>query len=154
MSATEVFTSWIAACRSSFFAPEMRTASPWIEAATLSLESLISFWICFAFSCAMPTFTVIGCFTLSPEIFSGEPADQAQRRLVAGLDVGLQPMEPQSTKGIGNRETQAVAHEAPPFMRRERVIAEIGAAKCAAHDFADVDDADQLAGSARPDEVG
>ncbi len=54
-SATDVLTNWIADCRSSFFAPDTRTASPWIEAATLIFESLMSFWICFALSCAMPT---------------------------------------------------------------------------------------------------
>ena len=30
-SVTDLRTSWIAACRSSFFAPATRTASPWIE---------------------------------------------------------------------------------------------------------------------------
>ena len=75
---TDFLTSWIAACRSSFFAPEMRTASPWIEAATFSFESLISFWICLALSCAMPTFTVTGRFTLSPEIFSIAPDSSAR----------------------------------------------------------------------------
>ena len=43
MSLTDVRTSWIAACRSSFLAPETRTASPWIEACTLSFASLSSF---------------------------------------------------------------------------------------------------------------
>ena len=72
-SVTELLTSWIAACRSSFLPPETRTASPWIEPATLSFESLISLTIDLAFSCSMPFFTLTGCFTLSPEIFSFVP---------------------------------------------------------------------------------
>jgi hypothetical protein len=75
-SVTDERTSWIAACRSSFFPPETRTASPWIEPATFSFWSLISLTIDFAFSCSMPLFTFTACFTLSPEIFSLAPGSR------------------------------------------------------------------------------
>src|SRR5688572_5964300 len=56
----------------------MRTASPWIDAATFSFDSLMSFWICLPFSCGTPTFTVTGRLTLSPEIFSTAPGSSAR----------------------------------------------------------------------------
>src|SRR5687767_2679664 len=44
------------------------------------------------------------------------------------------------------------AHDAAPLEAREHVVAEVGAAKRAAHDLADVDDARDLAGGAHADE--
>src|SRR5207247_150919 len=84
-SVTDLRTSWIAACRSSFFAPATRTASPWIEALSLSLESLTSFTMLFALSWAIPTRTVSGRFSLSPEILSTLPGSR-QRTSTLRLD--------------------------------------------------------------------
>src|SRR5881397_896481 len=67
MSVTDLRTSAIAAWRSSFLAPETRTAVPWMLAWTFIFESLITFTMLFAFSCSMPALTWIGCFTLVPQ---------------------------------------------------------------------------------------
>src|SRR5439155_800217 len=75
-SVTDLRTSWIAACRSSFYALATRTASPWIEALSLSLESLTSFTMLFALSWAIPTRTVSARFSLSPEILSALPGSR------------------------------------------------------------------------------
>jgi hypothetical protein len=68
-----LLTSAIACCRSSRFAPDTRTASPWIDACTFILLSLTSLTIFFDRSCSMPTRIVTGCFTLLPETFSIVP---------------------------------------------------------------------------------
>ncbi len=77
-SSIDFFTSAIAACRSSRVLPDTRTASPWIDACTLSLLSLIALTIFFASSCSTPSRTVIACFTLLPETFSTSPCLSAR----------------------------------------------------------------------------
>jgi hypothetical protein len=59
-------------------APETRTASPWIDPATLSFASLSSLTMLLPFSTGMPTLTLTGCFTLSPEIFSAVPSSSVR----------------------------------------------------------------------------
>ena len=63
-SLTAGATSSHAASERSF--PATRTKSPWIDACTLSLLSLIFFTISRAFSVGMPCCSVISCFTVEP----------------------------------------------------------------------------------------
>ncbi len=69
----DFFTSAIASCRSSLFAPDTRTVSPWIEPCSLSLLSFSSLTMRLASSCSTPVRTVTDCLTLLPEIFSTLP---------------------------------------------------------------------------------
>src|SRR5882724_3060441 len=88
-----------------------------------------------------------------PLAAEAEAPDQPERREITGLDVGLQPVQTEPAEGRADDERHGLGHEALPRVRRERIVAEVGAPEHAAHDLADVHDADELARAAAADEV-
>src|SRR5713226_8769810 len=67
-----------------------------------------------------------------------EATHECARRLVAGLDVRLHPMETQLSEGPPQRKREPLAHIPTTRMRNERVVAEVGAPKRAMNDLVDV----------------
>lgn len=88
-----------------------------------------------------------------PFATKSEPTDKCARRLVAGLDVRLHPVETQLAESPAKRQREPLAHVPTTRMRHERVVAEVGTPKRAVNDLVDVDHADQLSRSAQDHET-
>src|SRR5262249_26397145 len=86
---------------------------------------------------------------LAPE---SEPPHEPDRRAIAGLAVGFEPMETQRSKRMTDHEREALGNQALPLPRHERVIAEVRATERAPDDLTDVHDADERAAVASADE--
>ena len=75
--------------------------------------------------------------------FQSETArfDERDGRGIPGLDIGLEPVQPQGPECEPHDGPQAGAHESLALVAGEHVVAQVGAAKGAANDVRDVEDA-------------
>ena len=69
-----------------------------------------------------------------------QPFDQVDRALIAGLYVGLEPVQAQLLERVLDRQREALAHQSRTRQRFQRIVAEVGRLKVAANDFIDVHD--------------
>src|SRR5450755_1106753 len=88
--------------------------------------------------------------------FLGETTrpDERDRCRIARLDVGLETMQLERSEPMAHGRPQAFAHQALALVTGEGVVADVGAAKQAANDVRDLDDADQRAAVATADQQG
>jgi hypothetical protein len=86
---------------------------------------------------------------LAPE---PEPSHEPDRRVIAGLNVGFEPMKPQPPKRVVDHEREPLGHEPLSLPRHERVVAEVRAPESAPDDLTDVHDTDEGARVASADE--
>ena len=70
-------------------------------------------------------------------------AEQAQRALVARLDVRLETMEPELPEGVPEQERHRLAHVAVAGVWPERVVPEVGVPERAVMDLRERVDADE-----------
>jgi len=73
--------------------------------------------------------------------FAGEAksSDERDGGHIAGLNVGLEPVEAECPEPIGEGKPQGLGHVAVPRPGRVDVVAEIGALEGPAHDLTDLD---------------
>src|SRR5215472_8876417 len=82
-----------------------------------------------------------------------KPADEAERRLIAWLDVGFQPVQAEAGEGVSDDGSQPGRHQPTSRMGLEPGIAEVARSKRGANDVVDVDVADEAAADSVPDQV-
>src|SRR5262249_15246211 len=78
----------------------------------------------------------------APPAPEAEALDQGQEEPAAGLDVGLEAVEPEAPEGVAEDEREALGHVALAGVGAAPVVAEVGALERAPHDLAHVDGAD------------
>src|SRR5262249_13995297 len=77
-----------------------------------------------------------------PPTPEAEGLGQGPGEPVAGLDVGLEAVEPEAPEGVTEDEREALGHVALAGVSAAPVVAEVGALERAPHDLAHVDGAD------------
>jgi hypothetical protein len=79
-----------------------------------------------------------------PFATKSEATHKCARRVVAGLDVRLHPMEMQLSESPAERQREPLAHVPTMRMGNKRVVAEVGTPKQAVNDLVDVDHTHQF----------